>query len=345
MMCLNAKILRKIIREVLISRSINLEAVNYVTDGLVQTSLRGIDSHGINLLPHYCRAVDAGRINKEPNISVNQTASSVAIVDADHAFGHHAGSLAIQQAIKMAKKTGVGAVSVKNSTHFGAAAFFTFQANKDNCIGLAFTNGDALVKIYNGKDIFLGTNPICFTAPLAKEEPFCLDMATSQVAWNKVLNHRRQNLKLEKGWAYDIEGVETVNAKKAASLVSIGKYKGFGLGIMVDILCATLVGGIISKDLLSMHNAPIEARRRVSHFFMAIDIAKFNSVRRFKEDLQSMVDRIRNCEKNGDEDVMAPGDPEKIMFRQRTANGIPIDDKKYSEFLAISSSFEKSLIK
>lgn len=342
---LDGKILKKTIKEVLISKSVNPEAANYVADGLVQTSLRGIDSHGINLLPHYYRAVNAGRIKKEPNISINRTAPSVAIVDADHAFGHHAGSIAIQHAAKIAKKTGIGAVSVKNSTHFGAAAFFAFQANKKNCIGLAFTNGDALVKVYNSKEIFLGTNPICFTAPLEKEEPLCLDMATSQVAWNKVLNYKRQNFKLEKGWAYDAEGVETTNAKKAASLAPIGKYKGFGLGMMVDILCAVLIGGIISKDLLSMHDAPIEARRKISHFFTAIDISKFNGVNKFKKDLQLMVDRIRKFKKSGNEDVMVPGDPEKKIFKQRIVSGIPVDDEKFNELMSVSKKFEKTLIR
>lgn len=341
---LDSKILKGLIKEILISKSVNVEATNYVADGLIQTSLRGIDSHGINLLPHYCRAIDAGRIKKEPNISINQTAPSVAIIDADHAFGHHAGSVAIQLATKMAKKAGIGAVSVKNSTHFGAAAFFAFQANKEDCIGLAFTNGDALVKAYNSKEIFFGTNPICFTAPLKKEGPFCLDMATSQVAWNKVLNYKRQNLELEKGWAYDVEGMETTDAKKAASLVAIGKYKGFGLGMMVDILCAVLIDGIISKDLLSMHNAPIEARRKVSHFFIAIDIPKFNDINTFKKSMQSMVDRIRRCEKSGDEDVMVAGDPEKKTYKQRIINGIPIDDDKFNEFMTISKKIGKALI-
>ena len=342
---LESKILKKLIKEILISKSVNVEAANYVADGLIQTSLRGIDSHGINLLPHYCRAIDSGRIKKEPNIYINQPASSVAIIDADHAFGHHAGSIAIQHAVKMAKKTGIGAVSVKNSTHFGAAAFFAFQANQEDCIGLAFTNGDALVKAYNSKEIFFGTNPICFTVPLEKEEPFCLDMATSQVAWNKVLNYKRQNFELEKGWAYNIEGVETTDAKEAISLVSIGKYKGFGLGMMVDILCAVLIDGIISKDLLSMYNAPIEARRKVSHFFIAIDISKFNNINTFKKSMQSMVDRIRHYEKSGDEDVMVAGDPEKKTYKQRIVNGIPIDDDKFNEFIAISEKIKKTLIK
>ena len=345
MMYVDAKVLEELIADTLINKGVITEAANYVSAGLIQTSLRGIDSHGINLLPHYCRAVDAGRIKKNPNISINQTAASVAILDADHTFGHNAGSIAIQYATKLAKTTGIGAVSVKNSTHFGAAAFFTFQANKENCIGFAFTNGDALVQVYNSKEIFFGTNPICFTVPLANEEPFCLDMATSQVTWNKVLNFQRQNLPLEEGWAYDIDGQETTDSQKATSLASIGKYKGYGLGMMVDILCAVLIDGIISKNLLSMHNAPIEARRKVSHFFMAIDISMFTNINKFKENMQLIVDRIRTCEKDGNEDVMVAGDPEKKTYKIRTAKGIPVDQQKFNELLTISEDFRKALIK
>lgn len=160
MIYLDGKILKKLMKNILICKLVDREAAERVSDGLIQTSLRGIDSHGINLFPHYCRAVEAGRINKNPKISIKQNASSVAIVDADHAFGHHSGSVAVQHAIKMAKENGIGAVGVKNSSHFGSAAYFAFQANKENCIGMAFTNGDALVKIYNSKEIFL--EPIQF---------------------------------------------------------------------------------------------------------------------------------------------------------------------------------------
>ena len=344
MIYLDSNILKELIKEILISKSVDIEATNYVAEGLIQTSLRGIDSHGINLFPHYCRAVDAGRINKKPKISIGQKALSVAVVDADHAFGHHSGSVAIQHAIKMAKDNGIGAVGVKNSSHFGAAAYFAFQANKENCIGMAFTNGDALVKIYNSKEIFFGTNPICFTAPLKNEEPFCIDMATSQVAWNKVQNYKRQNIKLEEGWAYDINGKGTLNADKAESLVSIGKYKGYGLGMMIDILCAVLVEGVISKDLLSMHKAPIWEKRRVSHFFIVIDISKFIDVDVFKNNLQEMVDRIRKYEKSDTEDVMVAGDPEKKSCKKRSEEGIPVDEDKFNEFITISKNMENAII-
>jgi LDH2 family malate/lactate/ureidoglycolate dehydrogenase len=342
---LDGEILQDLMQKILISKSVDKEAATRVSEGLVQTSLRGIDSHGINLFPHYCRAVKAGRINKKPEISIKQNASSVAIVDADHAFGHHSGSVAVQHAIKMAKENGIGAVGVKNSSHFGSAAYFAFQANKENCIGMAFTNGDALVKIYNSKEIFFGTNPICFTAPLKNEEPFCIDMATSQVAWNKVQNYKRQGMKLEEGWAYDIDGKETLDAEKANSLVSIGKYKGYGLGMMVDILCATLVGGVISKDMLSMHKAPINEKRMVSHFFMVIDISKFINIDAFKDSLQEMVDRIRKYEKSDTEDVMVAGDPEKKSFKKRSEEGIPVDEDKFNELISISAEIKSAVKK
>jgi LDH2 family malate/lactate/ureidoglycolate dehydrogenase len=95
MVYLDGKIFKQLIKDILVSKSVSEEVANYVAEGLIQTSLRGIDSHGINLLPHYCRAVDAGRINKNPKITIDQKAASVAIVDADHSFGHHSGSVAI----------------------------------------------------------------------------------------------------------------------------------------------------------------------------------------------------------------------------------------------------------
>src|SRR5258706_4052485 len=188
---LDSNALKKLMRGTLDKKNLTAEAASHVTESLIQTSLRGIDSHGINLFPHYCRAVDSGRIVRDAKMKINKTAESAAVIDANNAFGHHAGAVAIDLAVELAKKTGMGAVGVTDSSHFGAAAYFALRAAEKGFIGLAFTNGDALVKAYASKEAFFGTNPICFAAPLATEGPFCLDMATSLVSWNKINNYRR----------------------------------------------------------------------------------------------------------------------------------------------------------
>jgi len=345
MVYLNSQKLAELMITVLREKGVNEDSIYHVVTSLMQTSLRGVDSHGINLYPHYCRAIDSGRISKSPSINTEKMAPSSAIVDADHAFGHHAGVLAIDYAIKLAQKTGIAAVGVKNSTHFGAAAYFALRAAENNCIGFAFTNADALVKVYGSRDTFFGTNPICCCAPMKNEEPYCLDMATSLVSWNKIKNYHRLNKKIPAHWAFDANGHSVTDPHSAKSLAPIGDYKGYGLGMMVDILCALLVNGLNSKDILPMYDAPIEAKRYISHFFMAIDISKFVDIEFFKQNLQNMADRLRQLPLADDaEDVLVAGDPEKKTFQIRIKEGIPMDEEKFEEYLNISKAFEQALV-
>ena len=249
--------------------------------------------------------------------------------------------VASDHAVALAKNNGAGIVGVKNSSHFGAAAYFGLRAANDGCIGIAFTNADALVKAHSSKEAFFGTNPICFCAPMADEEPFCLDMATSLISWNRVKEARRLNQTIPEGWAYDGNGIEVTDPNAARSLAPIGDYKGFGLGMIVDIFCATLVGGPISKDILAMYDSPINAKRYIGHLFMAIDIEKFIDLEIFKQNIQSIASRVRGLEGYDDANpVMVAGDPEKKTQKLRIKEGIPIDQEKYREFLNLSPAFE-----
>ncbi len=334
--------LQEVIQDVFVKNGAVPEAAMHVAAAMVQTSLRGVDSHGINLFPHYHRALGAGRIHKAPKIAVIRQSASAAVVDADHAFGHHAGAVAIDLAIAMAKKTGIAAVSVKNSSHFGAAAYFSLRAAQENCLGFSFTNADALVQSYGSPEVFLGTNPICFTAPLKNEGPLCLDMATSIVSWNKIKDHRRHGESIPDDWACAKDGSAVTDPHLAACLRPMGGYKGYGLGIMVDILCGVLTNSLVSKDILPMYRSPLEKPRHISHFFMALDIRHFCDVEAFKAQLQDTVDRLRKQSPLvGGQEVMAPGDPEKKSYQRRIVEGIPVDKEVYEDYLAISKDFSR----
>ncbi len=340
----NHEKLKEIMEEILNNLNVNSDSILHVTNSLIETSLRGTDSHGINLFPHYINAIKSGRINNDPQLSFENRTTTTSILDADNAIGHHSGAVAMQKAIQKAKAHGMGAVAVKHSSHFGAAAYFGLMAAKDGCLGFAFTNADALVKAANAKKSFFGTNPICFTAPLLNEPPFCLDMATSVISWNKRNNYLREDIKMEDGWAYNKDGQPTADPSETASLAPSGDYKGFGLGMMVDILTSVLAGSLISKDIKPMYTSDIKDKRDIGHFFMAIDINGFSNLDEFKERLQSMVDRIRDMEQISNDKVMVPGDPEKKSQAIRLKDGIPIDETKYQEFLDISDRFKECLI-
>lgn len=331
-------------RRELLSAGVCEPSTHHVVASLIETSLRGVDSHGVALLPHYLRAVAAGRIAKQPNLAIESRDGGVARVDADHAFGHHAGTVAIRLAQELAAEAGLSAVSVSSSTHFGAAGYFALQAARSGFAAFAFTNADALIRMAGGVAAYFGTNPICFAAPLADEDPFCLDMATSTVSWNEIRNRQRTGTPLEPGWADDERGRPTRDASDAAMLEGLGGYKGYGLSMMVDLLCGMLTGGPVGRELLPMYRAPIEERRYISHFFVALDLDRFVGRDAFATRLQRIIDDIRTQPSGADGDrVQVPGDPEKRMFARRVRDGIPMDDAKWAEFLEISTDFEQAV--
>jgi ureidoglycolate dehydrogenase (NAD+) len=342
MLRLDASLLKPIFSTHLGAVGVDRESVQHVVDSLLQTSLRGVDSHGIQLFPHYVRAARAGRINIAPRIAITASGASTAVLDADHAFGHRAGAEAIDHAVELAAATGVGVVSVRHSSHFGAAAYFALRAAERGFISFAFTNADSLVKAFNARKAVFGTNPVCFAAPLQDEGPLCLDMATSIVSWNKVRVRHASGLQLEPGWAYDGDGVPTTDPAAARSLSPAGGYKGYGLGMMVEILCGLIAGGPIGTEILTMYGAPIEARRSISHFLMAIDVGRFVDRVTFCSRLQGLIGQIRSMPAVADS-VMVPGDPEKRMFVERTAAGIPVPPAVFESLCEISNDFRTAV--
>jgi LDH2 family malate/lactate/ureidoglycolate dehydrogenase len=343
---LDARALEPLLAARLATRGVAEESARHVAASVIETSLRGVDSHGIHLFPHYCRAAVAGRVNPRPAMTVPRRTAATAVLDADHGFGHHAGSAAIALGAELADASGIGAVAVKDSTHFGAAAYFALQASRRGYLACAFTNADALVRAFGGEQPFFGTNPICLTAPMAGEEPFCLDMATSTVSWNRVLNHRRTDRPLAPGWAADSAGRDTVDPAAAAMLQPLGGYKGFGLGMMVEILCSLLADGPAARELLPMYSAPLEVRRHISHFFLVVRVDAFVDPGRFAERLAGLARQIRAApaEAGNETRVMVPGDPEKSSFAERTAAGIPIDDDRLAELVALDPAFERAVV-
>jgi ureidoglycolate dehydrogenase (NAD+) len=237
----------------------------------------------------------------------------------------------------------MGAVAVKNSTHFASAAYYALRAAERDHIGFAFTNANDMVIAANALKPFFGTNPVCVAAPMHGEAPFCLDMATSAFSVNRLKNYRRVQKPLPEGMAFDTEGQPTTDAAKACFVGPVGGYKGFGLGMMVELLCGLLTGGPTATEITPIY-ASLSARRRLSHFFMALDIARFSDAALFKTRLRDMAAAIRSLPRaDAAVPVMIPGDPEKNTFRIRIREGIPVDEPKFAEYMAVNPDFAEAL--
>jgi ureidoglycolate dehydrogenase (NAD+) len=334
------KRLKEFIRSVLLKAGVREDVAGHVAEGLVQTSLRGVDSHGVRLLPHYLSGVKNGRINPVPVYKFTRTSPSTGKFDADHTFGHAAGIEAARKAVELAGEAGTGHVAVHNSTHFGAAACYTLEIAKHDMIGMAFTHADSLLKTYAGNRAFLGTNPISFAAPCKGEEPFCLDMATSAITFNKVKQLREQKLTAPAGSGANSDGIETTDPDEITMLLPIGGYKGYGLSMAVEILCSLLTGMPYGPNISSMFKAPMSRKRFLGHFVSAIRIDCFQDVDSFKERMARLMDELRN-EPPSDKKVtvQVAGDPEKRTAQIRRKDGIPVKEVEFKAFEALAEEY------
>jgi len=319
--------IKKFIFEILKIKNVELNCAENVANGLVHASLRGVDSHGIRLLPHYLDALASGRINPCPNFIFERITQSTGSLDADNAFGHAAGMKAVMIAMDLARDSGIGAVTVKRSTHFGAASFFALEISKKDMIGMSFTHSDSLIVPTAGKGRFLGNNPICFTAPCEGEYPICLDMATSVITFNKVLQLREENSLAPNGVGVNQMGFETNDPNQIFNLLPVGGYKGYGLSLIVEILCALLTGMPFGPHITRMYDSPINEKRNIGHFFMAMRINAFIELKLFKKRMKQLADELRaESPVNPDIAVQVAGDPEKIIAEKRKKKGIPLRD-------------------
>jgi ureidoglycolate dehydrogenase (NAD+) len=332
-------------REILTTVGVDEFSTACVSSGLCETSLRGVDSHGIRLLPHYINSAVSGRKNTTPNFMFHQTFPGFGLLDADNAFGHAAGIKAIDLAIDIAKLQGIGAVAVCNSSHPGAMATMALHASRQGYIAFAFTHADSLVLSHGSTRPYFGTNPICFSAPRKGGDPFCLDMATSIIPWNRLMIHKNNNVPLPEGVAADAHGCSTTIASDAKCLMPFGGYKGYGLAAMVEILCGVMTGMQFGKSIPSMYGTSISEPRKLGQFYMvmrtdvAVDSAKFEAT------LADLANEIYNEPRmNRDQPVMLPGDKEVLEAKKRKVEGVPLDDHTYNELMILGSRYGVSLV-
>jgi L-2-hydroxycarboxylate dehydrogenase (NAD+) len=300
-------------------------------DLMVRTDLRGVDSHGVGMLPTYQRWYRRGWIVPAAEPKVARDEGTTAVVDGQQAFGHYTATLAMELAIAKARVHGVGFVTCRNWNHYGAAANYSMMALASDMIGLSLTNsGPAVVPTY-GRQPMLGTNPISLAAPANREYPFVLDMATSTVAIGKLSVALRWGKPIPPGWALDSEGQPTTDptvAYQARHLTPLGAtrelggHKGYGLAVMVDVLAGVLAGATFA-DL--RRRDPDPARPDIGHFFGAIDITRFRDLTAFKADMDCLLRALKDSPRaEGQDRIYVAGEPEWECERRRRQDGIPL---------------------
>ena len=305
-----------------------------VGESLVQTSAWGVDSHGVLRLTHYLNRMTIGSISPFAAPLVMRSGPVTAQVHGQDGLGIVHATLAMEVAIEMAKESGAGIVGVGHSSHCGAVGLYTRMAAREHLVGIAMTHSSSVVVPHGGRDKYFGTNPISIAFPRANGEPVCLDMATSQVAWNKVLNARIENETLDEGIAVDERGNPTTDPHQARAGIPLGGpiygYKGYGLAFMIDLLCGAMNGMTYGRHINSMYE-DLQNPRKIGHLMIAIDPDRFAGGATIEATVDAVV---RDLKAQGD--ILFPGEPELIEQEVRARSGIPIDDAALADMNAWS---------
>ncbi|WP_413113627.1 Ldh family oxidoreductase [Thaumasiovibrio sp. DFM-14] len=316
----------------LLSAGLLEETAREVTDVLVHADITGVHSHGVMRVEHYCNRLKQGGLNANAKFSIEQISPSVAVLDSDDGMGHSGLIAATKHGIELAKETGIGFVSVKNTSHCGALSYFMEKATSQGMIAIGMTQTDTCVAPYGGAERFLGTNPIAFGFPVEGGTPMIIDMATSATAFGKLLHAKETNQPIGEGLALDSEGHITTDPHKVENLLPFGGHKGSGIALAIDALTGVLMGANFGNHVVRMYG-DYDKMRKLASLVIVINPEKLGNPL-FAVAMAAMVGELRAVKPApGTEQVLAPNDPQVAYKAKCEVEGIPVAQGVY-DYLA-----------
>lgn len=314
------------VRRIFVAAGLAEDAAATVADGLVEADLEGMPSHGVLLVEMYVDRLRAGSVTTANAANVVSDHASCVVLDAQNALGHLTGAQAIDIAVARAKEHGVGIVAVRHGFHFGTARRYALQAVGQGCIGIVMCNTRPLMPAPGGAERVVGNNPIAIAVPSDDAVPLVLDMATSEAAMGKIRLAEKAGQPIPATWAVQADGNSTVDPKQAIAgmLLPAAGPKGFGLALMIDLLCGLLSGGASGERVKPLYGDP-SFPYDCSHLFMAIDVGYFCEPSWFRAQAAAAAARIRGGKRApGVSELFAPGEPE-WRARQNANRQVKLD--------------------
>lgn len=319
-----APTLTRFTESILLAAGVPPHKASIVATSLVASNLRGVDSHGIQLLTYYVDQLLAREMDPDTDGAVVSESGACMLFDGRNGIGQWVAETCCGHAIRMAKDHGVGVVTARESNHFGACAWWAQKMRAQGMIGIVFCNASPIVPPWQGREGRFGTNPVCMSVP----GPWLLDMASTTVAAGRIFKaFINKQPEIPSGWAFNSAGVPTTDTEEAykGMLMPLGGYKGSGLAFMVEILCSVLSGGAMSTEVGGIRYRGKLVR--VSQMYIAIDVARFMPVEEFTARMENLVALVKSTPPApGYDEVMVAGDPEWRTEAERLKHGIPIGD-------------------
>lgn len=330
--------LEHFVTEILASAGVPRQAAELTGSSLVAANLRGVDSHGVRLIPVYVKQLQSGDMDPTAKGRILSENQACLLFDAENGIGQVAAAQCCDHSVRLSRAFGLGLTVARNSNHFGAAAYWGTRMAEQGQLGIVLCNASRLVAPWQGREARMGTNPICIAVP----GPWLLDMSTTAVAANRIWAAAAGNAdSIPEGWALNAEGAPTTNLSDAVRglLMPLGGqvagHKGSGLAAAVEILCAVLGGGAMAGEVGSMHERGRQVG--VSQSFLAIDIERFMPLGEFTARVRRLVADLKSAAPaEGFDEVLTADEPEQRTERERLSAGIPIPDEVWGALLKVA---------
>lgn len=332
--------LERFVAELLAARGVAAERAGVIAALMARADRYGVATHGVARLAAYLGRIDAGVMELDPGLRIVEERAATALLDAGNGWGQIAASRAMRLATEKARTTGIGAVSVARSNHFGVAGHYVELATEAGCIGVAMTNASPAMAPFNAKAALLGTNPIAFGVPVAGAAPVILDMSSSLVARGRIRRAYKEGAeRIPEGWAVDADGLPTTDpaAALAGLLAPIGGAKGTGLSLIIDMLSGLLSGTGRTGEVANILDASRPSG--TGHLLIAIDPDAFIGRDAFEAAVAETAARIHAMEAADGGRVLLPGQVEHERADAIDAAGVELAADVRAELDALAEQF------
>ena len=345
--------------EALIAMGPSLEDARIIADVIITSDLWGIRSHGIAHLKMYHERIKKGLQLATTDWSVIKEAQATAVIDGGNGMGMVVGHNAMKMAIQKARKYGLGAVAVRNSSHYGVAGYYPLMAVKEGMVGFSVTNAHPSIAPTFGVKPMLGTNPIAVAAPTDEPFPYMYDAATSVAPRGKIEIAKRANKPIPEGWVINQDGISATDPTNMIKEMDLGKaallplgglgelmggHKGYGLATMVEIFSAAFQDGTYLWGLTDTDADGNPQFLRIGHFFLAIDVEHFIPLEIFKKITGNMMHELRGAAiAPGQSQIYTAGEKEYYNTQRVQVEGvdIPLGVQKALQSLRIELNLSK----
>lgn len=334
--------LKRFCQQIFERLGVNSEDAALAADALIRANLEGTDSHGISRLAIYAKRMREGRINSKPLITCHKKGESVLLVNGDNGLGQIVSAHAIQKGIELAKETGVAAIAVRNSNHFGTAAYFCQLACEAGVAAMVLTNSPSGIPPWGGTKAFFGTNPIAFGFPTGTSTPVIIDMSTSVVARGKIILAAKQGQPIPNGWAINEQGDDTQDPSEAlkGAVLPIGGAKGYTLALAVEIFTGILSGAAFGPHVQNIYNEK-DQHANVGHFFLLFDIEKFMPLTQFYAVMSLFLEEMKSVPKTKEvKEILYPGERRAREYRTKIETGIALSSQVEDELITLGESLK-----